>query len=275
MNRRDFIFGATSGAAMLALKPLGAVVPEVELFIIAGQSNASGRGLQSQLPGSFPNANRAKIFTNAWTWADGAEPVDNHAGQVDTVSIDTQTDKASFGMAFASGLAGLRPSKVIGLIPCAKGSTGLIRDWQRDLSRSALYGSMIARAKAARAYGTVKGLIWYQGEHEANASRTTLANSYDADMLAWMQDVCDDLDDQDLKFIVTELGPNPDAGEFSNWATVQGKQQALDGARDGNVACISAADLTGKTGDEIHINTASLLTLGGRYATAMQALLTA
>jgi hypothetical protein len=79
------------------------------------------------------------------------------------------------------------------------------------------------------------------------------------------------MDDQDLKFIVTELGPNP--GGFDNWSTVQAQQQSLDGARSGNVACVSAADLTGKPGDEIHIDTASQIILGQRYAAAMNGLL--
>ena len=256
---------------MLVLKPIDFSSGVVDIFGVAGQSNGSCRGLMSELPSSFPYANRTKLFTNAWTWADGYEPMDDETGQIDAVSIDTQIDKASFGMSFSSTLASLRSPNTIGLVPCAKGSTGLIADWQRNLSRSTLYGSMIARLKAARAFGTVKGLIWYQGEHEANSERTALANSDAADFLDWMQDVCDDMDDQDLKFIVTELGPNP--GGFDNWSTVQAQQQSLDGARSGNVACVSAADLTGKPGDEIHIDTASLITLGQRYAAAMNGLL--
>jgi hypothetical protein len=256
---------------MLALKPLDFSGSLVEIFGYAGQSNMSGRGLQSELPPAFAYGNRVKLFTNAWTWADGYEPTDDETGQIDTVSIDTQTNKASSGMSFGSTLAGLRVPNTIGIVPCAKGATGLIADWQRNLSRSTLYGSMVARLKAARAFGAVKGIVWYQGEHEANSERTDLANSYAADWLAWAQDVCDDMDDQDLKFIVTELGPNP--GGFDNWSTVQAQQRSLDGARGGNVACVSAADLTGKPGDEIHIDTASLIVLGQRYAAAMNGLL--
>lgn len=274
MDRRGVIIGLSAGGIMLALKPFDLNSLEVELFIIAGQSNASGRGLENELPSSFPYAKRTKIFTNAWTWADGYEPTDDESVQVDTVSIDNQANKASFGMAFASGLAAVRTNKIIGLIPCARGSSSLTENWSRNLSRSTLYGSMIARAKAARAFGTVKGMLWYQGESDAHPGKQALAESYAADWLAWSQNVCDDLEDQDLKFIVTELGPSPGIETHPYWSTVQAQQQTLDGARDGNVSVVSAADLDGKEGDEVHLDTASLLTLGGRYATAMQALLT-
>lgn len=256
--------------SMLVLNPLPEAT-EIELYIIAGQSNASGRGELNQLP-DFPLANRVKLFSNAYEWVDGYEPTDDWVGQVDTVSIDTNVAKVSAGMSFGDRLSRLRAGKIIGLVPCAKGGTGLWQ-WQRDLSRTTLYGSMLSRAKTAQAYGTLKGIIWYQGEHETAVGKQALAESYAADFLQFAADFCSDIGIPDLKFIVTELGPNPNPSVHPYWATVQAQQVSLDGERDGDIACVTAADLTGKVGDEVHLDTASQVILGSRYAETMAQLL--
>lgn len=231
----------------------------------------SGRGLEAELP-RFANADRTRIFTNAWTWAEGAEPVDDATGQIDAVSVDQVAEMAGPGMSFATSLAKLRPTKVIGLIPCAKGGSSILQ-WKRNTSRESLYGSMIARAKAAQAQGVLKGLVWYQGEAESAGADTAAAQNWRQSFLTLAQDVCDDLKAPDLKFVVTELAPNPKPEAYLNWAMIQQQQRSLSGARNGNVACVSAADLAGKPKDPIHLDTASAVILGQRYAAAMDKLL--
>lgn len=236
-----------------------------EIFILAGQSNMSGRGLLSEVP-TFPNASRVKVFSNAWVWEAGAEPVDSATGQIDTVSADIAA-AASPSMSFGSSLAGLRPNIEVGLVPCAKGGSSL-NDWQPAVSRTTLYGSMIARAKAAAVQGTIRGLLWYQGEAEA-------ANLSDAETVksrteALIANIRADLMIPDLLVIVTVLGPNPNRDDLPYWSTVQAQQEAISGS---GISVVSAADLTAKTGDEVHLTTGSLVTLGERYATAMHSLL--
>lgn len=229
-------------------------------FILAGQSNMSGRGSLTGLP-TFDNAARIFNFNNAWNWVGGAEPIDSQAGQIDTVS----SDNAGVGpsMAFADGLADLRPSMEIGLIPCAKGGSG-ITAWARSTSRSTLYGSMLARANAAGALGPIAGLLFYQGEEDAK----TLAakNAYAAKLDQFLADVRSDFGDT-LPVIITALGPL-DAGDFPYRSDIRTIQQA---AADSITAVVDAGDLTNFDG--VHLNTASQLTLGGRYATAMDGLI--
>ncbi|PWA28182.1 SGNH hydrolase-type esterase domain-containing protein [Artemisia annua] len=68
------------------------------------------------------------------------------------------------GMAFANSL--LRKDSsigVVGLVPCAVGGTN-ISEWARG---SQLYNQLIQRAHAAvEGGGTIKGLLWYQGESD-------------------------------------------------------------------------------------------------------------
>ena len=66
------------------------------------------------------------------------------------------------------------------------------------------------------------------------------------------------------------LGPDPGDPAYPYHAQVQAAQAGMSGT---GIAVVTAADLAGKSGDAVHLTTASQVTLGGRYATAMQALL--
>lgn len=243
----------------------GAVILPRHIYILAGQSNMSGRGELNELP-SFTRAGRVKIFSNAWHWVAGSEPVDSPVGQVDSVSLDSNA-AASPSMAFGDALAGLTPDVEIGLVPCAKGGSSL-DDWSRNLSRSTLYGSMFARSQEAAKDGEIKGVILYQGENDADTLEH--ANTWASRCYELIADVRADLGIPNLPFIVTVLGPDPEDPLFPYHSLVQSQQQGMSGL---GIAVVSAADLTGKVGDPIHLDTGSLVTLGQRYATAMQGLL--
>lgn len=244
--------------------PAGSIIAR-DLFILAGQSNMSGRGLLSEVP-SFANASQIKVYSNAGLWVGGYEPVDDPAGQIDSVSLDSNAG-ASSGMAFANALATLRPGREVGLIPCAKGGSSL-NQWARNLSRSSLYGSMIARANEAKAQGTIKGLIFYQGENDADT--LDHANTWVSRCQTFITNVRSDLGISNLPVIITALGPDPGDPAFPYHVNVRNAQLAMSGT---NLAVVTAADLTGKVGDVIHLNTASQITLGGRYAVAMNGML--
>ncbi|XP_024971425.1 probable carbohydrate esterase At4g34215 [Cynara cardunculus var. scolymus] len=68
------------------------------------------------------------------------------------------------GMAFANSLLRHDSSiRVVGLVPCAVGGTN-ISEWARG---GPLYSQLIRRAEAAlEGGGTIKGLLWYQGESD-------------------------------------------------------------------------------------------------------------
>jgi hypothetical protein len=70
--------------------------------------------------------------------------------------------------------------------------------------------------------------------------------------------------------IYTQLGPTPSGlSNYAQWAWFVDKQSGL---RMNKLAMVSARDLPVQS-DQIHLTTAGLVTLGGRYASAMNALL--
>jgi hypothetical protein len=242
----------------------------LELFATGGQSNMSGSGSLSELPG-FEYAGRVHNFTNAWTWQNPAvEPIDSSAGQIDTVSLDADPGTSS-NLAFADEMVRLR-QRDIGLIPCAKGSSS-ITQWQPgSLSRSTLYGSMVARCLAAAARGVLKGILFYNGEED---SRTSVnANAYAANFLNFANGIRTDLGIPDLPIIVTEVGPlgSVEAPNRPYWATVQAQQRSLDGVN--GIRCVSATGMSTKP-DGLHLSTISHCAMGLRYARAMNEMLNA
>jgi hypothetical protein len=114
-------------------------IGKMSLFILAGQSNMSGRGEMPNQPQNIDR--RVFVFGNDYKWHHAREPIDTPHNQVDLVSADSG---AGYSLAtfFANALFEKDTSLIIGFIPCAKGGTS-IKKWQRDLSENSLYGSQI------------------------------------------------------------------------------------------------------------------------------------
>ena len=130
--------------------PTQAVDRNLYLIALAGQSNMTGKGNVNDLPLGFPkNAPRLWNFTNAYTWELAKEPVHRKSG-------------VGPALALADAFVSQNPHVNVGLIPCAKSGSS-IEQWQRDLSRSSLYGSCLYRQKLAKQQGKVRALVFWQG----------------------------------------------------------------------------------------------------------------
>ena len=134
---------------------------KLELFVLAGQSNMSGRG---ELSGDLPTHPGVFVFGNDYRWQLAQEPLDHSRDQVDLVSMEPPDDEAGYspGMAFAFELLAQNPDRQIGLIPCAKGGT-TIAEWAPSRATTSLYGSCLQRIHAARSMGQVAGILFFQG----------------------------------------------------------------------------------------------------------------
>lgn len=133
-----------------------------DLFLVAGQSNAGGRGTNPQ---SYSSGNgiKATLFGNDYLWHDLTDPTDNRTNQVDIVSRD-------------SGMGSVWPLVAtfvltnngcpIAFIPCALSATasGSWLPGSNHQDRTTLYGSMVYRGIQV---GGVKAVLWWQGETDA------------------------------------------------------------------------------------------------------------
>jgi Carbohydrate esterase, sialic acid-specific acetylesterase len=135
-----------------------------DVYVIAGQSNASGRAgrwYDDHVPGL-----RAAMFGNDYRWQDLHDPVDSPVGQVDGVSLDKHPGGSVWPLV-ASRLM-LADQAPVAFIPCALGGTRIER-WQPDapptLHGDRLFDSMRRRIRAAG--GRVRAVLWWQGEADA------------------------------------------------------------------------------------------------------------
>ena len=240
---------------------------EMSLFILAGQSNMVG---WAPVPKDQKTDLRIYVFGNDYRWRIAAEPIDQAYNQVDKVSEDRA---AAFGPALAFAFASLdrHPQAVIGLIPCAKSSSA-IAQWQRDLSEQTLYGSCLKRARAASPMGHISGILFFQGE--TDAQDPVLYPQPEPQPFDWallftvfITDLRNDLQEPELPVVFAQLGPNPLSKDFPNWKIVQEQQSSLELPL---TAMITTNDLP--LLDGVHFTADSYRTIGRRLSDAYWAL---
>jgi hypothetical protein len=235
----------------------------VSLFILAGQSNMSGRGTEYPIEPYDP---RVLVFGNDYRWHTAAEPIDDPFNQVDKISEDVDAGYSP-STAFANALLKRNPQLVIGLIPCAKGSSS-IAEWQRNLSDQSLYGSCLKRARAASTVGRLAGLLVFQGEADAMDAiqfpeHSVNPTRWSALFSVFINDFRQDLNTVDLPVVYAQIGTNNAPEAFPNWELVK-VQQRLTQLADS--AMITTDDLP--LLDSVHFTTESSRIIGIRFAEA-------
>jgi hypothetical protein len=235
----------------------------MRLFILAGQSNMVG---WSQIPDGERTDTRIYLFGKDYRWRIAEHPLEDASDQVDMVSENLL---AGFGpgMDFAFALLESQPDIVIGLIPCAKNSSGIIQ-WQRDLSDRSLYGSCLKRAYAASPMGRLAGILFFQGETDALRPELSLEaepKPYEWSELfsSFITDFRHDLGEPELPVVFAELGSRPALQAFINWEIIRQQQQSVELPM---LAMIKTEDLPYHDG--LHFTVESYRTIGKRFAEA-------
>lgn len=229
------------------------------LYLLIGQSNMAGRGVIEEQDKQPPP--RVLKFTIEKTWVAGVDPL----------HFDKPIAGAGLGTTFGRVMAEAQPEAVIGLVPCAVGGTPLAR-WQKggDLHKQA-----VERTQAAMQDGTLKGILWHQGESDSGSEGT--AKNYGERLAQMVRDLRTELKSGDVPFVAGELGQflqrESKDGKPSYWPLVNEQINSLPKLVS-HTAVASSKDLKHK-GDVVHFDSPSLREFGKRYAAAMQALDTA
>ncbi len=167
---------------------------DFHLFLLMGQSNMSGGvGLA---PGDTKPVLRVLKMRYAKEgeepkWAPGAHPL--HPRR--------PNKKARFGpgLSFAEAYMADKPGVTVGLIPMAWGGRSIVQ-----LSKgSEIYGDAIRHTKAAMQVGTLKGVLWHQGE--SDTVENTRTDAYEKRLHRLIKDVREDLGNPQLPFVVGNL----------------------------------------------------------------------
>jgi len=254
---------------MMKLKPLkillsllvgvttafGQTVPDkMDLYLLIGQSNMAGRGTTDAA--SQPNSPKIWTINRQNEWKTAADPL--HQDKPAVVGVGP-------GLTFAQEILKKHPGSPIGLIPCAVGGSG-IDDWQPGAKHEQTgiyaYDEMLARVKEAQKRGTIKGIIWHQGESDSSPEKK---DAYAAKLADFFKRLRRDTHTENVPLVVGTLGDfyvakNPEAAVINQIVADYARSQKL-------VSLASASGLTHK-GDDTHFDTTSARELGRRYAEA-------
>jgi sialate O-acetylesterase len=267
----------------IAGEPLSLVVEHVlvgDLWILAGQSNMEGVGDLDDVQRPSPRVN---MFDQTDQWRLAEEPLHRLVDAADRVHwprnskkqpekltgealvnwINARRKGAGLGLPFAVALSEAT-AVPIGLIPCAHGGTSM-DEWSpdlRDKGGDSLYGAMCRRFQAAG--GKVTGILWYQGESDANAKDAPQFRKKFEDFIAAVRH---DFNDPDLPFYYVQIGRYVSKGPADPWNLVQ-EEQRLAAARISNVNMV--ASITSALDDGIHVSTPDLKRLGSELALLAQ-----
>jgi predicted TIM-barrel fold metal-dependent hydrolase len=214
----------------------------IHIYLLIGQSNMAGR---AEIPADATGPiDRCLLLNDKNEWEPATNPLNRHS----PIRMGLGMQKLGPGYSFAKKMTEADPAATLGLIVNARGGTS-IDEW---LGKSELYWSARKRTREAMKRGTLKGVIWHQGE-----SDQAKADGYLEKLHTLIANLRADLNAPNLPFVAGQIakdGPiNPQIAKLPETTH--------------STAFIPSAGLT--TTDGIHFDTKSQILLGERYAEAM------
>ncbi|MES2374077.1 MAG: sialate O-acetylesterase [Bacteroidota bacterium] len=230
---------------------------KIHIYLLAGQSNMAGRGIPEEVDTlSDPNI---LMFNKEEKWVPAREPL--HFDKPAVIGVGP-------GYAFAKEMLKADKNTIICLVPTAVGGTR-IDLWKPgaydEATKTHPWDDAIRRVKTALPSGELKGIIWHQGESDANAARS---GTYESKLRDLIERFRSELNAPNVPFILGEIG---------DFKPGENKEIPVINAIIKNVASTTKnsgfAEASGLTHnkDFVHFDAASARKLGKRYAAAMLA----
>ncbi len=219
----------------------------LHVYLLIGQSNMAGRAPVPQVdkeavPGCY-------LLNDKDQWEVARNPLNRYS----TIRKEIGMQKMNPGYAFCKTMQQHMPDISIGLIVNARGGTK-IEQWEKG---GKYYNEALRRARTSEGTGTLKGILWHQGE--GNAEDTMYLQKLER----FITDLRTDLGNEKLIFVAGEINRAEEP--------VVNDQIARLPAKVPFTAVASSEGL--KTMDRWHFDTSGMMILGQRYAEAILKLL--
>jgi len=222
---------------------------DLHIYLLIGQSNMAGRApLTEKETGEIK---RCYLLNDKAQW----EPAKNPLNRFSTVRKKLSMQKMNPGYGFALTMLKEKPDLTLGLVVNAKGGTS-IEQWAKGTES---YSEAIKRVRIAQTSGTLKGILWHQGE--SNSSRS---GSYLGKLETLVSNLRSDLKMPDLPFVAGQLFYN--AETKAKTKSINEEIAKLPKTLP-FTACVKSDGLT--TMDNTHFGAKSMKQLGNRYAEEM------
>ncbi|MFK7849876.1 MAG: sialate O-acetylesterase [Akkermansiaceae bacterium] len=215
---------------------------KLHVYLLIGQSNMAGRApFTEKEAAAIP---RCFLLNGEDTWEAATNPLNRYS----TIRKGLGMQKMNPGYSFSKKMLEVNPDISLGLVVNAKGGTK-IEQWEKGTK---FYKEAIRRAKAAQETGTLKGILWHQGE-----SNNGNPDGYLEKLTKLVEDLRDDLGAPNLPFVAGQI-----KGEGSINQQIAQLPEKLEAT-----GFASSEDLN--TYDRWHFDAESAKLLGERYAEQM------
>jgi uncharacterized repeat protein (TIGR02543 family) len=246
-----------------------------DVYLIAGQSNADGRGLNSELTGPLapyagPQSNVRLFYVNptnsnpdnptynsGWTTlAPGYSVAPGFSGALPSNTF-------GFELSLGKALAENDPTRNVAIIKVSRGGTSLANDWDPAGGANYMWQTFANKVPAAMAALTatgdtaeIRGMFWHQGESDGSNP------TFQSDLVELIA-ACRTLTGKPgLPFAIGELEREPGGSTRSTQLTAM----ANVASADPNTIVVSSAGLP--TSDGTHFTSPAYVTFGQRFAQA-------
>lgn len=259
--------GSEISKHILDLEPSPVEIPfhkeDFHLYLFLGQSNMAGRApIESQ---DKIVIERSYLFNENGEW-EPAQPgiakesdIQSMQGlnRYSSVELPNKFNGLNPAFTFAQTLTKTLPQIGIGIISNAKGGT-YIREWEKGTQ---LYSEALRRVQEAMKFGTLKGIVWQQGESDRKNS------NYVVQLSQLIEDFRSDLGMEDLPFFVGEAPKVPKEGDSEKMAlTIQFNERLAQLPNLVPYVYVISSDGFDDIGDGTHIDAESQRIFGKRFA---------
>lgn len=229
---------------------------DYDLFLCIGQSNMAGRGRLTEE--TADTISGVYLFNADDEFEKAANPLNRYS----TIRKELGMQGVGPSYGFSKKIVA-RTGHKVGLVVNARGGSSIL-SWEKG-AKDGYYEEALCRIKSAMKHGTLKAVLWHQGE--SDAARSEAYKEHVKNLIANFRK---DLNLPDLFLVV---------GEIASWASNEQKAERINGFNKmirqishfvPNATCVSSKGLKPLIDNtDPHFCTSSQVVLGERYADAV------
>lgn len=144
---------------LISLSGQSTKTDEYDVYLLIGQSNMAGRGTMIE--------EDKRPLSNVWILNQKGEvvPAVNPLNQYSTIRKELSMQQINPGNSFSQEIVKQVGRKVLLVVNARGGSS--ISEWEKGNKQTPFYAEAVRRCKEAQRYGTLRAILWHQGESDS------------------------------------------------------------------------------------------------------------